>query len=186
MSQFPHSHIPLLLPLPRASVLCRPVPMAKPPRNLIFCPGSFLAQPVWVVAWCMGLLCTCPLATLSLSFSVSSLFLSVFLFHFLSLQKFGVSPEFLSWPDHGHQPQFVLMRICWEATFSSVLLRFHQSVSTDACLTHVVMSSCISLYLCLFSYLSSYCTISTWLALCQSSFCPAACFDCAHLAVSSC
>lgn len=75
----PRRLLALLLPLPQAAVLCRPVPTAKPPRNLISCPGSFLALPVCLpaalhalhmcVCFCVCALSTCPFAIVFLSLS---------------------------------------------------------------------------------------------------------------------
>lgn len=111
---FPHRHLPLLLPLPQAAVLCRPVPMAKPPRNLISWPGSFPVLP----ACC----CACPLHVCRCVCASSpppclqqclSLFLSAGLSATLSIWKFPVGSSASS---------HVAGVLTWSCTAASVCL----------------------------------------------------------------
>lgn len=176
---FPHRHLLLLLPLPQAAVLCRPVPMAKPPRNLISWPGSFpvlhvcLPAAVHALCMCVGVcVCVCSPPSylqqcLSLSFCqfvCNSLHLEVY---WLLRMSVHLPPHMSlgSWPGHVERSQCVLMCACQTASFSTC------QPETHGCLC-VFLSISLSLLLCVSS------SIAVYLHLCLST-----CFSTCHLTV---
>lgn len=171
--------LPLLLLLPQAAVFCRPVPMVKPPRNLIFCPDSFLALSVCLCVCVSVCMCVfCPPAHLQQCVSPSA----SFPFLPVCLLESGVFPEFLTvclitcfWVlDLVMYTSLSVFPFMLDSYFfNKPARRSHDclSLSLSACMcVYLYLLLCLSVCL----YLSSYCT-------CLAVSLSVTLFSCPHL-----